>query len=148
MSTRLREKIEKIELKIAELADYSADSTGDILIVVEGKKDILALRNFGLTCPILGVKTGGKSFAQALQEVEKTGAARVILLLDFDRRGKQGTKRLKDELEREKIKVDLDFWHDFFAVAGREIQCIESLPSYLENLREKQGRINIPATFS
>jgi 5S rRNA maturation endonuclease (ribonuclease M5) len=134
LSTRLREKQEKIQQILDALAEESAKGT---LIIVEGKKDVEALRSFGVTGPVLTVKTGGKSFTEALHEIEQTGASEVILLLDFDRRGKEGTNRLKQNLERAKIKPDLKFWRELSALLAREIQCIESLNSYLETLQRK-----------
>ena len=100
MSTRLREKNQKIGQILVELAEESARK---IPIVVEGRKDVDALCSLGVYGPVLTVKTGGKSFAEALQEIEETDAAEVILLLDFDRRGKQDTEHFRQELERAKI---------------------------------------------
>jgi 5S rRNA maturation endonuclease (ribonuclease M5) len=134
LSTRLKEKLEKIQQLIVELAE---ESDRGIPIVVEGKKDVEALRGIGVCGPVLTVKTGGKSFTTALAEIEETGAAEVILLLDFDRRGRQGTAHLKLELERAQIKVNLGFWRALSALAGREIKCVESLTSYLQTLRQK-----------
>jgi 5S rRNA maturation endonuclease (ribonuclease M5) len=134
LSTRLRDKQEKIQQILDALAEESAKGT---LIVVEGKKDVEALRSFGVTGPVLSVKTGGKSFTEALHQIEKTGASEVILLLDFDRRGKEGTYRLKQDLERAKAKPNLKFWRELSALLGREIQCVEGLNSYLETLQRK-----------
>jgi 5S rRNA maturation endonuclease (ribonuclease M5) len=134
LSTRLKEKEEKIQQILNALVQESANGKP---VIVEGKKDLEALRALGVTGPILSVKTGGKSFADALNEIEKTRASEVVLLLDFDRRGKEGTSRLKQNLERAKIKPNLDFWRAFSALLGREIQCIESLTTYMETLRKQ-----------
>lgn len=137
MSTHLKEKVEKIELVLAQLAEESAKG---IPIVVEGKKDAEALQELNVHGTIVTVKTGGKSFLQVAQEIGSLGAREVILLLDFDRRGKEGTKRLQENLEREKIKVNTNFWRELGGLVKREIQCIESLTSYLRNLKEKVKR--------
>ena len=134
MSTRLKEKEEKIQIIITKLAEESAK---DKPIIVEGKKDAQALRVLGVNGVILTVKTGGKSFLDATSEIEQLGVGEVILLLDFDRRGIEGTMRLQGNLERLKIKVNMRFWLELRAFVGREIQCIESLPSYLSTLQEK-----------
>jgi 2,5-diamino-6-(ribosylamino)-4(3H)-pyrimidinone 5'-phosphate reductase len=134
LSTKLKEKEEKIEQIITKLAEESAKGKP---IVVEGKKDAQALRILGVNGAILTVKTGGKSFLEATVEIEKLGAREVILLLDFDRRGKEGTKRLRESLERAKIKVNMRFGRDLQALVGRDIACIESLISYLDTLQEK-----------
>jgi 5S rRNA maturation endonuclease (ribonuclease M5) len=134
LSTRLKEKQEKLEQLVAKLAEEAAKGK---LIVVEGKKDAEALQELGVSGAILTVKTGGKSFLEATTEIEKLGVDTVILLLDFDRRGKEGTSRLKHDLERAKIKSDTRFWRELQALIGRETQCIESLPSYLATLKQK-----------
>jgi 2,5-diamino-6-(ribosylamino)-4(3H)-pyrimidinone 5'-phosphate reductase len=134
LSTHIKDKVEKIEKVIAKLTDESAKG---IPIVVEGKKDAQTLREFGVTGAIVTVKTGGKSFLEAAAEIERLAPQQVILLLDFDRRGREGTKRLQQNLERVQIKVNRDIWLELRSLTGHEIQCIESLFFYLQNLREK-----------
>ena len=136
MSTRLKEKEEKIIQIINALVEESAKGT---LIVVEGKKDAETLRSFGVEGTVITAKTGGKSFLDAISEIEQTGVAEVVLLLDFDRRGRQGTKLLKQHLEHAKIKPNITFWHELSALLGKEIQCIESLTAYMETLHTKTG---------
>ena len=119
---------------MAKLAEEAAKGKA---IVVEGKNDTFALEELGVCGAFVTVKTGGKSFLEATSEIERLGAGTVILLLDFDRRGKEGTARLKLNLERAKVKADMRFWWELQALVGREIQCIESLPTYLRSLREK-----------
>jgi 5S rRNA maturation endonuclease (ribonuclease M5) len=134
LSTRLKQKQEKLEQLITKLAEEAAKGKP---IVVEGKKDAQALQELGVNGEIVTVKTGGKSFLEATMEIERLGVGAVVLLLDFDRRGKEGTLRLKHDLERAKIKVNTRFWWELQALVGREIQCIESLPSYLSTLQQK-----------
>jgi 5S rRNA maturation endonuclease (ribonuclease M5) len=134
LSTRLKEKEEKILELLESLAEASAKGTP---IVVEGKKDVEALCASGVTGTMLTVKTGGKSFLDAVSEIEKMDVPEVILLLDFDRRGKEGTRHLKRSLERAKIKPNVKFWRKLSALMGKEIQCIESLTAYLHTLHEK-----------
>ena len=136
MSTRLKEKEEKILEVLESLAEASAKGTP---IVVEGKKDVEALHASGVAGTMLTVKTGGKSFLDAVSEIEKMGVPEVILLLDFDRRGKEGTKHLKRSLERAKIKPNVKFWRKLSALVGKEVQCIEGLTAYMVTLRSKIG---------
>jgi 5S rRNA maturation endonuclease (ribonuclease M5) len=134
LSTRLKEKEEKILQVLEALAEESAQGKP---IVVEGKKDVEALRASGVAGTVITVKTGGKSFLDTVSEIEKIGFPEVILFLDFDRRGKEGTKRLKRSLERAKIKPNIKFWRALSALVGKEIQCVESLTAYLNTLRTK-----------
>jgi 5S rRNA maturation endonuclease (ribonuclease M5) len=134
LSTHLKEKLEKIEQILTQIAEESAKGK---LIVVEGKKDTEALQELGVNGTILMVKTGGKSFLGATAEIEALGAGEVILLLDFDRRGIEGIKRLEENLERGKVRVNVKFWRELRGLVGREISCIESLPSFLATLQQK-----------
>jgi 5S rRNA maturation endonuclease (ribonuclease M5) len=134
LSTRLKEKEEKI-LQILET--LREESSSGKPIVVEGVKDVEALRELDVRGLFLTVKTGGKSFLEVLSEIEKTGESEVILLLDFDRRGREGTKLLKQLLERARIKSNTKFWLKLSGLAGRDIQCIEGLTGYLRTLNAK-----------
>jgi 5S rRNA maturation endonuclease (ribonuclease M5) len=136
LSTRLKEKEEKILEVLESLAEASAKGTP---IVVEGKKDVEALHASGVAGTMLTVKTGGKSFLDAVSEIEKMGVPEVILLLDFDRRGREGTKHLKRSLERAKIKPNVKFWRKLSALVGKEVQCIEGLTAYMVTLKSKIG---------
>jgi len=134
LSTHLKDKVEKIEQTILKLVEESAKGKP---IIVEGKKDSETLRDLCVAGTVLTIKTGGKSFLQAATEIEMLGVGEVILLLDFDRRGREGTKRLKFYLEHAKIKVNVRFWNELHALAGHEVQSIESLTNYLNTLHEK-----------
>ena len=136
MSTRLKEKEEKILQIIEALSEESARGTP---IVVEGKKDVEALRALGVEGKLVTVKTGSKSFLDVVSELEQMKVAEVVLFLDFDRRGKEGTKRLKQCLERARIKPNIKFWAALSGLLGRDIQCVEGLTAYLATLRTKIG---------
>ena len=136
MLNLLKGKEEKISQTLATLAEESARGTP---ILVEGKKDVATLRELGIEGKIICAKTGGKSLLEVVSAIEKAKTTEVILLLDFDRRGKQITNRIRHSLERAKIKVRLEFWLAILASGGKDMQCIESLKAYLENLRAKTG---------
>jgi 5S rRNA maturation endonuclease (ribonuclease M5) len=130
---RLKEKEEEISEVLSALAEESGKGT---IILVEGRKDMEALRALGVEGPIVTIKTGGRSFTDVIFEMEAK-TSKVILFLDFDRRGKQGTNRLRHSLERAGIKVDLKFWLDLLKSVGKDVQCVEGLNAYLENLKIK-----------
>lgn len=136
MSTKLKDKQEKLEQIIAKLADEAAKGKP---VVVEGKKDAQALQEIGVCGTVVTVKTGGKSFLEAASEIESLGVKEAILLLDFDRRGKEGIKRLQLDLERAKVKANIRLWRELWGLVGREIQCVEGLPSYLDTLNKKNA---------
>ena len=134
MSTRLKEKEKRILLTLEWLAQESAK---EIPIVVEGKKDVEALRGLAIEGKIIEAKTGGKSMLDVISEVEKCEAQEVILLLDFDRRGREWTKSLKQYLEKMQIKANVVFWKKLRGIVGREVKDVEGLASYMETLKRK-----------
>jgi len=131
---RLKEKEEKILRVLECLAEESAKGTP---IIVEGKKDVKALRALAVEGNMISAKTGGKCFLDVISEVEKAGVREVILLLDFDRRGKEWTKNLKQELEKARIKPNITFWRELLEHVGREVKDVESLTAYMETLKKK-----------
>jgi len=134
MSTHLKGKEEKI-LQILEcLAEESAKGTP---IIVEGKRDINALRTLGIEGNIISAKTGGKTLLDVVSEIEKTEAREVILLLDFDRRGKELTQNLTKYLEKMTTKLSLNFWRKLSNLIGSEVKDIEGLATYMETLKRK-----------
>jgi 5S rRNA maturation endonuclease (ribonuclease M5) len=134
LSTRKKERLEKVQQVIVKLVELAAKGKP---VIVEGRKDAEALVALGIEGTVLTLKTGGKSFFDFIQQLEDLTPDEVILLLDYDRRGNEGTKRLQQELERHKIKVNMRFWIELHALVGHEVQCIESLPAYLATLHQK-----------
>jgi 5S rRNA maturation endonuclease (ribonuclease M5) len=134
LSTRLREKEEKILEILQRLAEASACGT---LIIVEGKKDVETLRKFGVEGEIITAKTGGRSLLDVVYEISKKGRREVILLLDHDRRGKQLISMLKQRFERQDITSNTVFWSELFRLVGKEVKDVEGLASYMETLNSK-----------
>lgn len=136
MLKRLLEKEEKLTETLSMLAEESAKGTP---ILVEGKKDVEALNALGIEGPVVTVKTGGKSFLDVVLGLDRSKTSKVILLLDFDRRGKQGTNRLRQIIEHAGIEVSLEFWRALLGSVGKDVQCVEGLESYVKNLKARIG---------
>jgi 5S rRNA maturation endonuclease (ribonuclease M5) len=136
LSTHLRERQEKIQQTLVCLAEESARGTP---IIVEGRKDLETLRTLGVQGRIMTAKTGGKSRLDLISEIERIGNREVILLLDFDRRGKEWTAILRENLEKARIKANVTFRKELLRVAGKELKDIEGLAAYLQTLSRKLG---------
>jgi len=106
-------------------------------ILVEGKKDIQALRELGVTGKVFSAKTAGKSRLDLLLEIEQSGQREIILLLDSDRRGKEWTDRLKQDFERVGTKPNLTFWKQLFGILGKDVKDVEGLVAYTQTLKKK-----------
>jgi len=139
LSTKLEKRTEKL-LKILE--KLTKESAKGIPIIVEGKNDINALQRLNVKGNVISAKTSGKSFLDVLSEVERTGKREVVLLMDFDKRGREWTKRLMQHLEKMRITPNSLFWRGLLGLVGRDVKDIEGLATYMETLREKCGGQN------
>jgi 2,5-diamino-6-(ribosylamino)-4(3H)-pyrimidinone 5'-phosphate reductase len=137
LSTHLREKEEKI---LQVLQCLIQESSKGIPIVVEGKKDVQTLRRLGVCGEIVSAKTGGKSQLDLLCQIEESGTKEVILLFDFDRRGKEWTESIKQRLEKSKTKPNLTCWNELLGLVSKEVKDVEGLASYIETLHKKTGQ--------
>ena len=134
MSTKTEKRLEKIQQLLERLVKQAAEGTP---IVVEGKNDVQSLHRLGVTGDIILAKTSGKSFLDVLGEIEQRERSEVILLFDFDRRGKEWTGRMARRLEEMKIAPNLLFWRMLRGLVGRDVKDIEGLAAYLGTLRNK-----------
>jgi 5S rRNA maturation endonuclease (ribonuclease M5) len=134
LSTRIKEREEKILQLLQYLAIESSKGTP---IIVEGRKDTETLRALGVEGKVIPAKSGGKSLLDVITEIEKEQPREVILLLDYDRRGKELTGRLRRYLETARITPNTTFRRELFHLVGKEVKDIESLVSYLDTLRKK-----------
>lgn len=134
MSTHLKEKEEKILQILEQLTEENVKGTP---IIVEGKNDIEALKTLNVEGKIISAKTSGKSLLDTISELEKTQTQKVILMLDFDRRGRELTKSLQKHLERIGIRVNLKFWRELLGLVGKELKDVEGLATYIETLKKK-----------
>jgi 5S rRNA maturation endonuclease (ribonuclease M5) len=137
LSTKTEKRLERIQKLLERLAKQSAKGTP---IVVEGRKDVQALHKLGITGDVILAKTSGKSFLDVLSEIEKKERSEVILLFDFDRRGKEWTRRMARRLERMKIAPNLFFWKMLLGLVGRDVKDIEGLATYLETLKNRSSK--------
>lgn len=119
--------------------ELATESAKGLPIVVEGQNDVKALRELTIKGKIISSKSSGKSFLDTLAEIEAQKVHEVILLLDFDRRGVEWTRHLKQHLERTRIKPNLNFWNELHGLVGHDVKDLEGLPTYLKTLKAKIG---------
>ena len=136
MSSKLEKKLEKILQLLERLGKEAAKGAP---IIVEGKNDVQALQKLDVNGDFILAKTAGKSFLDTLSEVQKKEKQEVILLMDFDKRGKEWTKRLTQHLEKMRIKPNSFFWKELLSLVGREVKDVEGLATYVETLKKKCG---------
>jgi len=136
LTTRLKQKEERILSILERLAEENAKG---MPIIVEGKKDLETLRALFINGRIVLAKAGRKSILDVVSEIQKTRALKVILLLDFDRRGRELARHLKRHLEQMRITPITAYWSELFGIVGKDIKDVEGLAAYMETLKSKIG---------
>ena len=130
-------RMEELQHILEELIIEAAEGTP---IIVEGPRDRESLERLEVKGDVMSVKTSGKTLLDTLQEIEDHGKGEVILLMDFDRRGKEMTARLIKNLEKSSVKTNLVYWKKLSSLVGRDVKDIEGLASYVQTLNEKIGK--------
>jgi dTMP kinase len=126
------ERLEQLEKVVDGLEDASADTP----IIVEGKRDVLALRMLGITNNVVSMNKGVSIFS--LAESMARAHRQVIVLTDWDRRGGQLARMLKDAFAANGVSVNDEFRTSIVILSKKEIKDIESLPRFMERLRENK----------
>ncbi len=120
--------MEVFEQEILELKDFifQLNLMKDSIVVVEGKRDSIALKKLGYSGKILEFhRFGGMvNFADSVAKYE-----RLIILFDRDKKGKTLTGKTIQLLQR-RTKVDLSFKRKLRIITKGKIMFIEQLVCY------------------
>lgn len=98
---RLTEKERKLIEKIQTLDSRYPN----LLVIVEGKRDVSVLRNLGLKAPIIKTQTR-LSRPRLVEKIQAEAGenGQILILTDFDKKGKEIYKFIERELELSGIK--------------------------------------------
>lgn len=123
-----KKALEDVERAISELIEENKSTP----VIVEGEKDILALRKLGLTGEIISLNKGVALIAFSDKIAKKY--KKVIILTDWDRRGGYLCHTIVKNLEG-RVNCNI-IYREFFA-RNTTIKNIEGLPSWISNIKEK-----------
>jgi len=116
------------EQEIHELKDFVSqlNSIQESVVVVEGKRDAVALRKVGFSGKILEFhKFGGMiNFADSVAKYQ-----RLIILFDRDRKGRVLTGKTIQLLQR-RTRVDLSFKRRLRVITKGKVMFVEQLVCY------------------
>jgi 5S rRNA maturation endonuclease (ribonuclease M5) len=121
-----------VEVSLDEISDIKSFildlNSEQSVVVVEGKRDSAALKNLGFTEQILEFHSFGgiTKFADSVSRYEN-----LILLFDYDRKGRYLTRRVIEQLERQ-TKIDLSYKKKLVQITKGKISSIEELRRYEE----------------
>lgn len=123
--------LEELEEALADLREENRTTP----IIVEGEKDIAALRTLEVTGEIIRFNKGRSvsDFCDAIAQNHR----KIILLTDWDRRGGRLCIQLKKNLEN-RVEIDVSYRGKF----AKHCPCrtVEGMPSWLMTLQNKAKR--------
>lgn len=119
---------------LINLIEKFAETSKESAVIVEGKKDVLALRRLGVRGKIISIKNRGYTFSETIEELANMQTS-VIIMTDFDRYGSGLAKKLLISLTEKRIKVNLSFWKQIKSLARSDVKDVESLPKFMERLK-------------
>ncbi len=117
--------------RLREIIEQLHDVNEEIPVIVEGKKDAAALKSLGLAGEIITLHNGKNLYDFCDDILERF--SRVVLLLDWDRKGEELQRTLSYHLK--------GHWEEFSsfrevlkALCQKEIKDIEGIPKLLKRL--------------
>jgi len=123
------ERLELLEKTLEELEELS----DQIPVIVEGVRDVAALRKLGITKNVTQFNKG-KSVFRFCEDLSKRSES-AIILTDWDRRGGQLARMLKEGLAANGVKVNDKIRTQIVILSKKEVKDIESLPTFIDRLK-------------
>jgi 5S rRNA maturation endonuclease (ribonuclease M5) len=127
------ERLEQLEAVFLELEDASETMP----IIVEGKKDAEALARLGITKNIVTLSKGISIFT--FSEGISRRSKKAVILTDWDRKGGQLARMLKEALMNNGVGVDDRIRAQLAILSKKEVKDIESMPRFVTHLRQLAG---------
>ena len=99
-------RMQENERELVELIQCLDSKYKNILIIVEGKRDVRVLRNLGVEAPIIKTQSRLARFDMIEKIVSETGEeGQVLILTDYDKEGKEICSFIERELELRGVKI-------------------------------------------
>jgi 5S rRNA maturation endonuclease (ribonuclease M5) len=110
--------------------------------VVEGLRDRNALRQLGITKNVYPLNKGKSVFGFCEEISKRTSSA--VILTDWDRRGGQLARMLRDGLEANGVHANDYIRMQLVILSKKEVKDIESLPTFIARLKTRpRGIVDI-----
>ena len=129
-----QKRLELFEAIIEEIIEHARSGA---VIVVEGKRDIIALKKLGIAGHI---ETSTHQPLLIFAESLAKGTTQIIILTDWDRRGDILADKITTYLQNIGIAPDLDIRRRISSLVKREVKDVESLYTYMVKLKKNAGQ--------
>lgn len=125
--------LEALEELLAALIEASGQGAATI---VEGRRDLLALRALGLVGPVI---MASRRSALELAEDAARSYREIIILTDWDRKGDEMARIIEQHLWSVGSRPDGEIRSRIKKLVRKEIKDVESLNHYMERMRYLYG---------
>jgi 5S rRNA maturation endonuclease (ribonuclease M5) len=125
--------LEALEELIASLLEASCQGAA---VIVEGRRDELALRALGLIGPV--IMASQRSALDLAEDAART-YSEIILLTDWDDKGDEMCRTIEQHLRSLGARPDALLRSRLKKLVKKEIKDVESLSRYAERMREQYG---------
>ena len=99
-------RLQEHERELVEIIQSLDSKYEDLLIVVEGKRDVRVLENLGVKAPMIKTQSRLSRIDMAEHIAAKAGKkGKVLILTDFDKEGREICSFIQKELELSGVKV-------------------------------------------
>jgi len=112
-------RLERLLKVIEELKRISEEGG---VIVVEGRKDVVALRKLGINGEVIT-----SSVLPDYEIFRICSGRKTVILSDWDSKGREIEMRLKNLMNH----ADLTVWREISGITGRYIHSVEELPGFV-----------------
>ncbi|MHA1772293.1 MAG: hypothetical protein ACTSYL_00640 [Candidatus Thorarchaeota archaeon] len=137
---RRKLRMHENEIALLDLFAHLDKKYPDLLIVVEGHRDEVLLRNAGVQAEIIRIHTG-KRIADIVKQITDRShdGKEILLLTDYDDEGVALTHRIERLLEKEHVTTLRRLRNQIGSLMGN-LRCIEEIVSVLkkQEWREKE----------
>lgn len=132
MTAKTKDAVRRYELIVQVLEELKQESDCGTVIVVEGKNDVLALRNLGICGAIKS--PSGQSLLH-LADLLAYDHDSVIILTDWDRRGDKLSSQITTYLQAHGTTIDTALRARLKKLVRKDIKDVQGLDTYFLKLQ-------------
>mgnify|MGYP006300143637 CR=1 FL=1 len=127
---RLKEKLKGTREVLNKIIEKNGEENKGVPIIVEGKKDVKALRSLGAEGKIIRIKRL-KTVFHVIEDLRKK-YDEVIILTDWDSSGSKLYHKVKKACRANSISNDERLRKELIKYVRSEIKDVESLPKFIQ----------------
>ncbi len=127
---RLKEELEGLQDVLEDIKNEEEE----VPIIVEGKKDVKALKRLGFERDIIRIKKNDTIF-HIVEDLRGT-YEKVIILTDWDSTGGRLSGKIKKACQANIIDYDLEYRREIIKYVKKEIKDVESIPSFINRAEQ------------